>query len=38
MATTNHIKFGDGLGVTDEGGGVIRVDGVGATGGFLAFV
>src|SRR5262245_49065212 len=33
MATTTHIKFGDGLAVTDEGAGVIRVDGSGgATG------
>ena len=32
MATTTHIKFGDGLSVTDEGAGVIRVDSVGATG------
>jgi hypothetical protein len=34
MATTTHIKFGDGLDVTDEGAGVIRVDsaGAGATG------
>jgi hypothetical protein len=29
MATTTHIKFGDGLDVTDEGAGVIRVDGSG---------
>lgn len=26
MATASTIKFGDGLDVTDEGGGVIRVD------------
>ena len=36
MTTTTHIKFGDGLDVTDEGGGTIRVDGssgpAGATG------
>src|SRR5262245_42893127 len=37
MATTTHIKFGDGLDVTDEGAGVIRVDtggggGVGGSG------
>lgn len=30
--TTTHIKFGDGLKVIDEGVGVIRVDGSGATG------
>lgn len=29
MTTTTHIKFGDGLAVTDEGAGVIRVDGSG---------
>lgn len=32
-SVTNHIKFGDGLAVTDEGGGVIRVDGSGGGGG-----
>jgi len=32
MATTNNIQFGDGLGVTDLGSGVIRVDSAGATG------
>src|SRR5262245_37423322 len=32
MATTTHIKFNNGLTVTDEGAGVIRVDSVGATG------
>lgn len=29
---TTHIKFGDGLKVTDEGSGVIRVDGAGGVG------
>jgi hypothetical protein len=36
--TFNHIKFGDGLTVVDEGGGVIRVDaGGGGTGGGIDF-
>src|SRR5262245_8086118 len=35
--TTNHIQFGDGLTVTDEGGGVIRVDGGGGAGGGIDF-
>lgn len=30
MATATTIKFGDGLAVTDEGAGVIRVDSSGA--------
>jgi len=33
MTTTTHIKFGDGLAVTDEGGGTIRVDGQGGPAG-----
>jgi hypothetical protein len=32
MSTTDHIKFGDGLTVTDEGSGVIRVDSLGVIG------
>jgi len=32
MSTTDYIKFGDNLDVTDEGGGVIRVDAVGGVG------
>lgn len=32
MPLTDHIKFGDGLKVTDEGSGVIRVDGAGGVG------
>lgn len=33
MTTFTKIKFGDGLGVTDEGGGAIRVDAAGSGGG-----
>jgi hypothetical protein len=33
LATTTHIKFGDGLDVTDEGAGVIRVNGSGGPAG-----
>jgi len=33
MTITTHIKFGDGLAVTDEGSGVIRVDGSGGPAG-----
>ena len=33
MALANTVKFGDGLEVTDEGGGVIRVDATGGGGG-----
>lgn len=32
LPITTHIKFGDGLKVTNEGAGVIRVDGAGGVG------